>query len=257
MPQKEIKLDYRRFGQVDGPHVTEIADFSQAANKVVELHNLLIEGKSDQLKDSSVVMTGWKTESPFVSESELDIIQSTAEQLTKDIDDFVSIGIGGSYLGIQSTIDAVRGSLELFNLLPKQQRKGAPRFFFLGQNMDPAYTNRVMEILDSKKTGGVVISKSGGTVEPAIAFAIFKNLMDQAVSPETAAKRIVAVTDKAKGALKKLADQLGYKSFVVPDNVGGRFSVTCPVEIFALAVAGVNIKELIAGAKYAEEQVRN
>jgi len=255
--QKNIKLDYRRFGQFDGPHVSELPEFGTASRKVVELQNLLIESQSDQLKDGPVVMTGWKKESPYVSMSELELIQSTAKNLATEIDDFVSIGIGGSYLGIQSTLDAVRGSLELFNLLSKQQRNGTPRFFFLGQNMDPAYTARVMEIIDSKKTGGVVISKSGGTVEPAIAFAIFKNLLEKNLSPEEAAKRIVAVTDKSKGALKKLAEQLGYKSFVVPDNVGGRFSVTSPVGLFALAVAGVDIKELIAGAKFAEEQVRS
>lgn len=123
--------------------------------------------------------------------------------------------------------------------------------------MDPAYTARVLEIMKGKQVGGNVISKSGTTVEPAIAFAILENAMKGSYSPEEVVRRIVAITDKSKGALKKLADEQGYQTFVVPDNVGGRYSVTCPVGLFALAVMGVNIKEFIAGVKFAEEQARS
>lgn len=249
-----IKLDYRRFGHFKGPHVAETKEFQTAAPRVVLLHDLLLEGKDPLLKDGPVVMTGWKTESPFVSDSELDTIQSVAQKLAAEVDDFVSIGIGGSYLGIHSVIDAVRGSIELTNLLSGEKRGGAPRI--LGHNMDPAYTTRVLEIIKGKQVGAVVISKSGGTVEPAIAFAIVENFIRESFGAE-AAKRIVAVTDKTKGALRELAGKRGYRTFVVPDNVGGRFSVTCPVGLFALAVAGVNIKEFIAGTKAGEELVRN
>ncbi|MBU1027060.1 MAG: glucose-6-phosphate isomerase [Candidatus Margulisbacteria bacterium] len=255
MSRQKIKLDYRRFGIFGRRHVTENDAFQNASQQVVKLHDLLLAGKDSLLKDKDVVMTGWKTDSPFVSISKLDAIQETARKLAFQIDDFISIGIGGSYLGIQSTIDAVKGSIELTNMLPKEKRK-SPRIFFLGHNMDPAYTSRVLEIIKGKEIGAVVISKSGGTVEPAIAFAVTKNLMEKSYDAKKVAERIVAVTDKAKGALKKLADEMGYQTFVVPDNVGGRFSVTCPVGLFALAVAGVDIKEFIAGAKFAEEQVR-
>ncbi len=252
-----IKLDYQRFGIFGKQHVTEMRSFQDASRQVATLHHLLLEGKGPLLKDKDVVMTGWKTESPFILASELTTIQATAQNLAAKIDDFISIGIGGSYLGIQSTIDAVKGSLELTNMLSRDQRGSSPRIFFLGHNMDPAYTARVLEIIKGNQIGAVVISKSGGTVEPAIAFAILRKLMEEKLGQTEAAKRIVAVTDKLKGALKILADEQGYQTYVVPDNVGGRYSVTCPVGLFALAVAGVDIKEFIAGAKFAEEQVRS
>ena len=251
-----IKLDYRRFGIFNKQHVTELKAFQDASQRVVTLHNLLLEGKDPLLKDKDIVMTGWKMESPFISASELTAIQATSQKLAAKIDDLISIGIGGSYLGIQSTMDAVKGSLELTDMLSRDQRGGSPRIFFLGHNMDPAYTARVLEIIKENQIGAVVISKSGGTVEPAIAFAITKNLIEKAYGKAEASKRIVAVTDKLKGALKKLASEQGYQTLVVPDNVGGRYSVTCPVGLFALAVAEIDIKEFIAGARFAEEQVR-
>lgn len=121
-----IKLDYRRFGHFKGPHVAETKEFQTAAPRVVLLHDLLLEGKDPLLKDGPVVMTGWKTESPFVSDSELDTIQSVAQKLAAEVDDFVSIGIGGSYLGIHSVIDAVRGSIELTNLLSGEKEAAHP-----------------------------------------------------------------------------------------------------------------------------------
>lgn len=256
-PHLPLKFDYRRFGQYGGPHITELREFQAAANQVVDLQARLLEGKAASLKDRETVMTGWKTERPFTSAAELGAIQNAAEKLSAEIDDFWSIGIGGSFLGIKATIEAVRGSLEFFNLLFPEQRGGTPRIFFLGSNMDPAYTARVLEIMAGQRVGGNVISKSGDTVEPAIAFALIQKIMENSYPPQEAVKRIVAITDKAKGSLRKLANEKGYVSFVVPDNVGGRFSITSPVGLFALAVAGVEIKEFIAGAKWAEEQVRN
>jgi len=250
-----IKFDYRRFGEA-GSHVSEHPSFKQEAKRVADLHALLLEGKSALLKDGQVVMTGWKMKSPFTSNSEIDAIASAANQLASEIDDFWSIGIGGSYLGIRATIEAVKGSLETFNILSREERGNTPRIFFLGQNMDPSYTANVLALMKGKRVGGAVISKSGGTVEPAIAFAIIKNLMEKNFSVEEAAKRIVAITDAKKGSLRKLSEQKGYRTFSVPDNVGGRYSVTCPVGLFSLAVAGVSIKEFIAGARFAEEQTR-
>lgn len=231
----QIKLDYQQF--------IDQKELEKHSNDVQEFHKLLLDSKDSIIKDKEVVMTGWKTESPFVSDSLLDEIQSTAKDFANKIDDFVSVGIGGSFLGIQATIEAVKGNLSLLNLLPSLK----PRIFFLGNHMDPEYTAKVLEILKGRKVGVNVISKSGGTVEPAIAFAIVEEL---------AKGKVVATTDKSKGALKVLADKKGYKTYVVPDNVGGRYSVTCPVGLFGLAVAGIDLKEFIAGARFAEEETR-
>lgn len=249
-----IRLDFRRFGTAGGPHVTEHIKFTHALNRVADLHSLLLEGKSELLMDNGVAMTGWKMESPFITEAELDTIIKHGQKLAKLIDDLVSIGIGGSYLGNRATLEALYGPLELFNLLSAEERGNIPRQFFLGNHMSPGYTARVLQILSGRSVGVNVISKSGGTVEPAIAFAILKEALEH--SYPDAASRIVAVTDRSRGALKELADEKGYATYVVPDNVGGRFSVTSPVGLFGLAVAGVDIKEFIAGAKFAEEMTR-
>ena len=254
MPKRSIGLDYRRFGE-NGRHITELPEFKQAAKRVVEFHTYLLNGNGDSLKDKEVVMTGWKTESPYISNGELDAIESAAKKLAKEIDIFCPIGTGGSYL-YRAAIDAIMGSLEISNLLTREERGGTPQIFFLGHNMDPSYTANVLALMKGKRVGVNVISKSGGTVEPAIAFAIMKNLMEMSYSADEVKERIVAITDAKKGSLKSLAEQKGYKTFAVPDNVGGRYSVTCPVGLFSLAVGGVNIKEFIAGARFAEEQTR-
>jgi glucose-6-phosphate isomerase len=252
---KPIRFDFRRFGK--GNHITELRPFKTAAKEVVRLHESLLEGRDPLLKDGEVVMTGWKKNSPYISDSELNEINAAAKRLAGDIDDFWSTGIGGSYLGIRAGIEAVKGSLELTNMLPRERRGNTPRIFFFGQNMDSNYIATNLELMTGRRVGGAVISKSGGTVEPAIAFAILQSIMEKSYSSEEAAKYIVAITDKSKGALKKLAIEKGYQTFVVPDDVGGRYCVTSPVGLFCLAVAGVDIKEFIAGARYAEEQTRS
>jgi glucose-6-phosphate isomerase len=253
--KRPIQLDFMRFGDA-GAHISEDPQYKKAAQNAVELHDLLLKGESPLLKDGPVVMTGWKMKSPFVDDSALDEIQSSAKKLADNIDDFWSIGIGGSYLGLRATIDAIKGSLELFNMLSREQRGNTPRIFFLGQNMDAGYTANAIRLMEGNKVGGNVISKSGGTVEPAIAFAIIKHLMENSYSSDKAARKIIAITDANKGSLRKLAAEKGYKTYSVPDDVGGRFSVTCPVGLFTLAAAGIDIKEFIAGARYAEEQTR-
>ncbi|OGB88261.1 hypothetical protein A3J44_07005 [candidate division WOR-1 bacterium RIFCSPHIGHO2_02_FULL_45_12] len=252
-----IGLDYRRFGRAGGQHVTEMPEFTAAAQRVVQLHELLMAGTDELLKDGQLVMTGWKTESPFRPDAELEAIQAAGAVFAQSIDWFWSTGIGGSFLGNKATIEAVRGTLELFNLLLREERGDTPGILFFGQNMDASYVATALKIMEGKRIGGNVISKSGGTVEPAIAFAILKAAMESSMSPEEVAQRIVAITDAQKGALKQLAGQKGYKTYVVPDNVGGRYSVTCPVGLFSLAVAGIDLKKFIAGARRAEEDVRN
>lgn len=250
-----IRLDYRRFGE-KGRHIAEHPMYTETGKRAVQSHALMMEGKSPQMKDRDTVMTGWKTESPFIKDSELETIQKAAKSLSLRVDDFFSIGIGGSYLGIRATIEAVKGSLESFNLLSRVQRGGAPRIFFLGQNLDPGYIANILTIMKGKRVGGCVISKSGDTVEPAIAFAVMMNLMGANYKPEELSQRIVAITDRTKGSLRQLSRLKQFQTFAVPENVGGRFSVTCPVGLFSLAVAGVDIKEFIAGARFAEERVR-
>lgn len=252
-----VRLDYRRFGIKGGAHVTELPEYRVAAGRVILLQELL-RGESDRLKDGEVVMTGWKTESPAISTAELDKIKTAANKLASMIDIFCSIGIGGSFLGAKAGIEAIKGSLELTNLMSRAERKGSPPMtFFLGQNMDPRYVAAVLEIMRGKEVGGCVISKSGTTVEPAIAFAILEAAMKNSYSTADLVERIVAITDAHKGALKDLAKGIGYNtSFTVPDNVGGRFSVTSPVGLFPLAVAGVDIHAFIAGARYAEDDTR-
>ena len=243
MPMNQtIKFDHQLFSQA-GSHISTLPDFNKTIEQAAKFHQLLLDSKDPIIKDNQVAMTGWKMDNPFVEDKKLIEIEETAQNFVKEIDDFISIGIGGSYLGIQATIEAVKGNIGLLNLLPSQK----PRIYFLGNHMDPEYTATILRLVKDRKVGINVISKSGGTVEPAIAFAIAKDLAEG---------RIVATTDKAKGALKALADKEGYKTFVVPDNVGGRYSVTCPVGLFGLAAAGINIKEFIAGARFAEEQTR-
>ncbi len=235
--KRPIQLDFRRFG--DGKnHITDYTQYKNAAEKVGKLHALLLGGKSDLLKDGSVIMTGWKMKSPYIDEATLDEISSSAKKLADNVDDFWSIGIGGSYLGLRATIDAVKGGLELSNMLSREQRGNSPRIFFLGQNMDAGYTANAIRLMEGNKVGGNVISKSGGTVEPAIAFAIIKYLMENSYSSEEVASKIIAITDANKGSLRKLAKEKGYKTYSVPDDVGGRYSVTCPVGLFTLAAAG-------------------
>ncbi len=199
-------------------------------------------------------MTGWKTDSPFLSPKKIAEIIKAADRLRSIITHFVSVGIGGSYLGNRATIEALYGSLELINQLPAADRGNSPQIFFLGNHMSSKYTAQVLKILTGQSVGVNVISKSGETVEPAIAFTILKECLEN--SYEDAAARIIAVTDKKEGALRELSNEKGYKTFVVPDNVGGRYSVTSPVGLFGLAVMGVDIKEFLAGAEYAEKNTR-
>ena len=253
-----IGFDYRRFSTMNGKvHGVEGSDFKAAAKRVVNLHAMMLEGKDALLMDKKVPMIGWATTSPFISDIQISDIQNSGRELASLIDIFSPLGIGGSFLGGISAMSALLGDLSLFNLLPRDKRGGAPQILPLGQNMDPGYLARTLEIMEGKRVGTNVISKSGGTVEPAIAFAIIKSLLEASYSPEEARKRIIATTDKQKGALKELSNKMGYQTFVVPDDVGGRYSVTSMVGLFPLAVAGIDIKEFIAGAKHAEEQTRN
>ncbi|PID93193.1 MAG: glucose-6-phosphate isomerase [Bacteroidetes bacterium] len=187
---------------------------------------------------------GWLHLPEEVKEEQLQAIESTAESLMDDSELLVVIGIGGSYLGARAVNDAL--GHHFASLLGRQD---APRMLFAGHNIGEDYMKELIEVLDQRNYSLVVISKSGTTTEPAIAFRILKNHLEQKVGKELARKKIVAVTDEKKGALRTLADKEGYSTFVIPDNVGGRFSVFTPVGLVPLAACGIDIRALIEGAK--------
>ena len=184
---------------------------------------------------------GWLHLPSSISEVELADIEATAAQLRNTCEYVVTIGIGGSYLGAKAVIEALSSSFDAY-------QGGKCKVLFAGNNIGEDYIAELMDLLKGKKFGIVVISKSGTTTEPAIAFRLLKDMLEKQEGKQEAAKRIVAITDAKKGALRSLATQEGYKTYVIPDNVGGRFSVLTPVGLLPIAVAGFDIKALVAGA---------
>ena len=187
---------------------------------------------------------GWLHLPSSITDVELKDIEDTAEVLRSKCEVVVAIGIGGSYLGTRAVVEAMNNS---FDWLHTTDRKN-PILLYAGHNIGEDYLYELSEVLKGKQFGIINISKSGTTTEPALAFRILKKQLEEAVGKEEAKHRIVAITDAKKGALRTLADQEGYKTFIIPDNVGGRFSVLTPVGLLPIAVAGVNIRELVAGA---------
>ena len=184
---------------------------------------------------------GWLHLPSSIGEAELADIEATAAQLRNSCEYVVTIGIGGSYLGAKAVIEALSSSFDAY-------QGGKCKVLFAGNNIGEDYIAELMDLLNGKKFGIVVISKSGTTTEPAIAFRLLKDMLEKQEGKQEAAKRIVAITDAKKGALRSLATQEGYKTYVIPDNVGGRFSVLTPVGLLPIAVAGFDIKALVAGA---------
>ena len=186
---------------------------------------------------------GWLNLPGEITDANLTEIETAARNLQSRCEIVVVIGIGGSYLGAKAVIEAMSDS---FEHLRKQHN--APIVLFAGQNIGEDYLYELQNLLADKQFGIVVISKSGTTTEPAIAFRLLKEQLEKQVGKEEAGHRIIAVTDAAKGALRKLADTEGYKTFVIADNVGGRFSVLTPVGLLPIAIAGFDIRALVAGA---------
>ena len=170
-------------------------------------------------------------------------IEATALSLAKECEVVVCIGIGGSYLGAKAVIEALSDSFAAF-----RPANGHPKVVFAGQNIGEDYLYELMNYLSGKKFGIIVISKSGTTTEPAIAFRLLKDMLVKEAGAKDAAKRIVAITDAKRGALRSMSDTEGYKTFVIDDNVGGRFSVLTPVGLLPIATAGYDIRALVAGA---------
>ncbi|WDU83737.1 glucose-6-phosphate isomerase [Caloramator sp. Dgby_cultured_2] len=188
---------------------------------------------------------GWVTLPKDYDKEEFDRIINAAERIKTNSDALVVIGIGGSYLGARAAIEMLNHTF--YNVLPKNKRK-TPEIYFVGNNISPVYMRDLLDVLEGKEISVNVISKSGTTTEPAIAFRIFKEYMENKYGKEGAKERIYATTDKAKGALRKLAEEEGYETFIIPDDVGGRYSVLTAVGLLPIAVSGVDIREMMQGA---------
>ena len=185
---------------------------------------------------------GWLHLPSEITAAELNDINATAKHLREQCDYVVVIGIGGSYLGAKAVIEALSDNFAAY-----KHNEGA-KVVFAGNNIGEDYLSDLMRLLDGKRFGIVVISKSGTTTEPAIAFRLLKNMLEKQVGKAEASKLIVAITDAKRGALRSLATQEGYKTYVIADNVGGRFSVLTPVGLLPVAIAGFDINALVAGA---------
>lgn len=181
-------------------------------------------------------------------------IKKAAEKIKSDSDVLIVIGIGGSYLGARAAIEMLTNNFH--NALDSDKRK-APKIFYVGNNISSTYMTELLQAIEGKDVSLNVISKSGTTTEPAIAFRILRTYVEKKYGVEEARKRIYATTDKARGALKTLADAEGYESFVVPDDIGGRFSVLTAVGLLPIAAAGIDIDEMMKGAADAREAYSN
>ena len=194
---------------------------------------------------------GWLELPTNYNKEEFKRIQKAAEKIRKESDILVVIGIGGSYLGARAVIESLSNTFE--NMRLNEKRK-YPLVLFAGNNLSPTYLNDLIEIIGDKDFSVNVISKSGTTTEPAIAFRVFREILENKYGIDEARSRIYVTTDKERGALKTLSDMEGYERFVVPDNVGGRFSVLSAVGLLPIAAAGVDIKKLMNGARIAQEK---
>lgn len=194
---------------------------------------------------------GWLHLPTHADLSELERIKAAAARIRQDSRALVVIGIGGSYLGARSAIELLRSPF--YNGLPKE----TPDIYFVGCNISGNYLNEVIAMIGDRDFSVNVISKSGTTTEPALAFRVFRKLLLQKYGAEQAAKRIYCTTDKARGTLKELADREGYESFVIPDDVGGRYSVLTAVGLLPIAVTGVDVDKILEGARAAEKELAN
>ncbi|MFP7492166.1 glucose-6-phosphate isomerase [Terribacillus saccharophilus] len=237
-----IGFDYKKAMPYIGEQELDyLAPLVQAAHE--QLHNKTGAG-NDYL--------GWLDLPMDFDKEEFARIKQAASKIQSDSDVLLVVGIGGSYLGARAAIEALTHSF--FNVLSKEDRK-APQVFFVGNSISAPYLNQLMDVIKDKDVSVNVISKSGTTTEPAIAFRVFKKFLEEKYGAEEARKRIYATTDKARGALKTLASKEGYESFVIPDDVGGRFSVLTAVGLLPIAAAGIDIDSLMDGAQKAQEEL--
>ena len=212
------------------------------SEKVAEIH-----GKLNEVANDEKEFVGWLELPTNYDKEEFSRIKKAAKKIQSDSDVLVVIGIGGSYLGARAVIEALSNTFE--------KRNGkCPEIVYAGNNLSPVYMNELLEYVADKDISVNVISKSGTTTEPAIAFRIFREVLETKYGVAEARKRIYVTTDKARGALKTLSNEEKYETFVIPDNVGGRFSVLTAVGLLPIAAAGINIDKLMKGAKEAQDR---
>jgi len=219
-------------------------DLIKYNKKVTKAHEEL-HTKADDKNE----FVGWLNLPTNYNKEEFERIKKCAEKIKKDSEIFLVIGIGGSYLGARAVIEALTSSF--YN---KESENKRTELLYVGNNMSTRYINDLLEYIGNKEISINVISKSGTTTEPAIAFRLFREFMESKYGIDEARKRIYITTDEKRGALKKLADEEEYETFVIPDNIGGRYSVLTPVGLLPIAVAGIDIDKLMYGAKTAQDK---
>jgi len=233
----KVNLEY---SGIDEKQILEYQD------KVEDIHSDM-----NNIADNQEEFLGWLNLPENYDKAEVIRIKKAAQKIQANSDILIVIGIGGSYLGARAVIESLTSSFNA--LLSKEQRK-IPLVLYAGNNISPNYLNELVEAIDGKDFSINVISKSGTTTEPAIAFRLFREILENKYGVDGAKDRIYVTTDKEKGALKKLSDEEGYENFVIPDNIGGRYSVLTPVGLLPIAVAGIDIDKLMKGAQIAREK---
>lgn len=223
--------------RINTKNAEKFGDITSLESELLTAHNALINktGLGSEF-------TGWVTLPADYDRNEFSRIKAAAEKIKRDSEILIIIGIGGSYLGAHAALDFLKG------IFYNHKKKNTPDIYFVGNNLSGDYLSDILELVENKDFSVNVISKSGTTIEPAIAFRAFKDLAEKKYGKEEAAKRIYATTDKSCGALKALADKEGYECFTVPDDIGGRYSVLTAVGLLPIAVSGADIGEIMHGA---------
>lgn len=230
-----IKLDFKE-------SKVKMEEILEHAGVVEEINQELLDKSEDESE-----FLGWLKLPTEYDKKEFERIKKCAQKIRKDSDILLVIGIGGSYLGARAVIEALHSSFS-------QMKDDKPHIIFVGNNLSPDYINDVIDVLQGKDFSINVISKSGTTTEPAIAFRIFREILEGKYGIKEARKRIYVTTDKKKGALKQLSEAEGYESFVIPDDVGGRFSVLTAVGLLPIAASGLDIDKIMEGARFAMDK---
>lgn len=225
-----------------------------SAERVSEFNVAASEGIANlnETKGAGSDFHGWVNLASETTQELVADINATAQRLRKECEYVVCIGIGGSYLGAKAVIEALSNAFDAYTATP-----GCPKVLFAGQNIGEDYMHELQTFLADKRFGIIVISKSGTTTEPAIAFRLLKEQLERQAGKDTAKNLIVAITDEKRGALRQLANEEGYTTYVIADNVGGRFSVLSPVGLLPIAVAGHDINALLQGAVEMEKTTKN
>ncbi|WP_432662223.1 glucose-6-phosphate isomerase [Wukongibacter baidiensis] len=236
---KNINLDYSNA-------FTKNHEMEYLKESVLEAHKML-QNKTGAGND----FLGWIDYPVNYDTEEFGRIKKAAEKIRSNSEVFIVIGIGGSYLGARAAIEALSHSF--YNMLARDKKNG-PEVYFVGNNISGTYLKHLFDAIEGKDISINVISKSGTTTEPAIAFRAIKAYMEEKYGKDGAKERIYATTDKSKGALRELSNKEGYETFVIPDDVGGRFSIFTPVGMLPIAVAGIDIDSMIEGAKAGREE---